>query len=51
MKRWRVLVEVPAPQDIAEAHRWLAHLEGCQGRDLAVGESFALERLTRKRPR
>ena len=24
MKRWRVIVERPAQEDIAEAHRWLA---------------------------
>ncbi len=24
MKRWNVIVEIPAQQDIAEAHRWLA---------------------------
>ena len=24
MKRWRVVVEIPAQWDIAEAHRWLA---------------------------
>ena len=24
MKRWDVIIEVPAQQDIAEAHRWLA---------------------------
>ena len=24
MKRWSVIVELPAQQDIAEAHRWLA---------------------------
>ena len=24
MKRWRVIVELPAQEDIVEAHRWLA---------------------------
>ncbi|MGO9201529.1 MAG: type II toxin-antitoxin system RelE/ParE family toxin [Limisphaerales bacterium] len=24
MKRWNIIIEVPAQQDIAEAHRWLA---------------------------
>jgi len=24
MKRWSVIIELPAQEDIAEAHRWLA---------------------------
>jgi plasmid stabilization system protein ParE len=24
MKRWEVVIELPAQQDIAEAHRWIA---------------------------
>ena len=24
MKRWNIIIEVPAQQDIAEAHQWLA---------------------------
>ena len=27
MKRWRVIVELPAQRDIAEAHLWLAERE------------------------
>jgi plasmid stabilization system protein ParE len=27
MKRWNVIIEVPAQQDVAEAHRWLAERE------------------------
>jgi plasmid stabilization system protein ParE len=27
MKRWNVIVELPAQQDIAEAHRWLSERE------------------------